>query len=55
MRTVLPLCLVLIGCGGAIIMKNPTTGETANCGSDHGTSLPCENAYLSQGWVRLAK
>ena len=63
MRPVILLALVtLTACTDPIIMKNPQTGETADCGSHYGAGLyaltandraqACVRDFQAQGWQR---
>jgi hypothetical protein len=56
------LATLLAGCTDPIIMRDPKTGETADCGSHYGVgfyafsanqrSITCVHDYQAQGWLR---
>lgn len=52
------ILMALAACGRTIVLRNPETGEMAQCTAAHGTGgIPeaerCADAYQSAGWVRL--
>ena len=47
--------LWLAACDSSIVLKNPKTGEIAQCNGrwDSNRASICAQGYLSDGWVRL--
>jgi len=55
----------LAGCTDPVIMRDPKTGETADCGSRYGVGLyaltaterieSCVREYQRQGWLRTPR
>jgi hypothetical protein len=52
--------VILAGCTQPLLMRNPTTGETVDCGSLYSYEQArreeaCVRDYRAQGWVRVPK
>lgn len=55
----LTIALMLTGCAPTYVMKNPATGEVAQCSSNPWDWVPahaaetCAVGYEKAGWVRM--
>jgi hypothetical protein len=55
-RLTLPLLLLsLASCANSIVLKNPRTGEIAQCNGrwDNNAAPSCAAGYIADGWQRL--
>jgi hypothetical protein len=62
MTLIIVLAVLLVGCASPVVLRNPETGEMAQCQSDSmafGTigqtysNEQCAEAYERAGWERL--